>query len=540
MKISTASVASLAWLLGWAGCSKAPSTPPAATAASAVPLVAAAETSARFEAVNRHLELGGTLYGYVDLNGDAEKVASWIEQFAAQLQLPNSTRPPVTPEQLVPILRALRLEDLKAAGLSSVREPNGEFRNHAFLSTPEGRHGVMAVFGGAPGAPHHLRLAPKDADVYEELGFDVPALAAAIKQAIVGSQGEAAFDQVRRQAETTGAAAGVSSLGIVHALKGRMTLLLRSDPTKTITIPGAPPTVIPRFALLIGLDGLGTALQPLLDRSPVLSRKEDNGRPYYTPKIPLMIDGVRPVFVVDGADLYFGSDEFFTHECFNRPEGEGLATDWDYQRLIRELGPEVNTLIYVAPRLFTTLRLMKDVPGAPKTGPFRAVANVMSQMQVPPRPLMAVSQNLPDGILFRSRMDRSLKSQMIAGIVYNPLTLALLYQVGAGQAKLKAGDATAPPTANRRPAPTLTPDERVVRNLRLLKILADSYYRRTGSDTVQVDELVGPGRLIPQLLPVEGENYRAVHLKKGEPIEVTLPDGRTLRYSPPPSAPVQP
>ena len=136
-----------------------------------------------------------------------------------------------------------------------------------------------------------------------------------------------------------------------------------------------------------------------------------------------------------------------------------------------------------------------------------------------------------------------MKAQLMSGMMINPLMVGLLSGLGMGQAKSNAAGAANASTVNRRPAPVLTPDDRVIRNLRLLKILSDAYYRRTGSDTVRVDELVGPGRRIPQPLPVEGEDYSTVHLKKGDPIEVTLPDGRTLRYTPPapPSvAPVQP
>ena len=161
------------------------------------------------------------------------------------------------------------------------------------------------------------------------------------------------------------------------------------------------------------------------------------------------------------------------------------------------------------------------------------LGTVFDQIAVPARSQMWVTQNLADGVLYRSRADRSLKL-MVAGLaIYNPLTLALVYQAATGQGKLKPAGAATVPNPARRPSPTLTADDRVIRNLRMLKILSDSYYNRTGTEEVNVNELVGPGKLIPRLIPAEGEDYNTVHLKKGEPIEVKLRDGRTLRSDEP-------
>jgi hypothetical protein len=38
--------------------------------------------------------------------------------------------------------------------------------------------------------------------------------------------------------------------------------------------------------------------------------------------------------------------------------------------------------------------------------------------------------------------------------------------------------------------------------------------------------------LIPQLVPVAGEDYRTVLFKKGHPLRIFLKDGRELTYPP--------
>ncbi len=48
-----------------------------------VSLVAESERSRHFTAVTNHLELGGTLYGYVDIDGDVERLAVALRDFAS-------------------------------------------------------------------------------------------------------------------------------------------------------------------------------------------------------------------------------------------------------------------------------------------------------------------------------------------------------------------------------------------------------------------------------------------------------------------------
>ena len=60
--------------------SSAPVSP--ASSANAVEIVAPAECSRHFAAVSRHLELGGVLYGYVDVDGDIERLAGVLRGVA--------------------------------------------------------------------------------------------------------------------------------------------------------------------------------------------------------------------------------------------------------------------------------------------------------------------------------------------------------------------------------------------------------------------------------------------------------------------------
>ncbi len=64
--------------------------------------------------------------------------------------------------------------------------------------------------------------------------------------------------------------------------------------------------------------------------------------------------------------------------------------------------------------------------------------------------------------------------------------------------------------------------EAVESNLRQLSAAADQFYLENGVAVATYDLLVGPGKYISHgFKPVNGEDYRAIRFKQGEPISVT-------------------
>src|SRR4051812_22905909 len=79
-----------------------------------VALVAGKERSRNFLAVHKHLELGGTLYGYIDVDGDILKVTGGIQSLLTEL---GRTQPQLTPfaqQDYNALAGMLGLTDIKA------------------------------------------------------------------------------------------------------------------------------------------------------------------------------------------------------------------------------------------------------------------------------------------------------------------------------------------------------------------------------------------------------------------------------------------
>lgn len=510
-----------------AGCTKAPPPPPPPPSVAMVP---AAEKSASFDVVNQHLELGGTLYGYMDIAGDTAKLSAIGQRLVEQIATVDPDLKPARPLDFKALFQSLGINDLDAFGMSSVQEPDGEFRNRAFFYTPRGRRGLLRLLGDAPEPSHFEKLAPADVDCFEEIQLDFPTVCSAVKQVLIAAQGAEAEKKTEDQLSNPAQTGGINVISLLKSLHGHLVLMIQTEPDKTITIPGVVPVSIPRFSMLIGLENAAPALQGWLDQSPFLQGKADGGRKYYTPRMPMAIDGIRPVVAVDGKNLWVSTSEFFLHRVLEGGPGGSLAQTPDYQRLEKEFSGDANVRAYVSPRLNAfVVALVKAIQKAHPNGvQAMQMQNILGMLPASDHAQMLVVQNQPDGISFRSRSSQSLKQAVFMPFVYNVVALGVL----AAQPAFKAAAAKSATGGTAGAVPQLTPDQKVQRNLRILYVVGNAYFRRTNKTEASFDELIGPGKMLPRLVPAEGESYDGLKVEKGQPIKVTLPDGRQLQYPP--------
>jgi hypothetical protein len=103
-----------------------------------------------------------------------------------------------------------------------------------------------------------------------------------------------------------------------------------------------------------------------------------------------------------------------------------------------------------------------------------------------------------------------------------------LTRVGAPPISIRLKDAIILVTTPASPwlQPTNAERAAVAANLQQLAAAAAQYLTDTGIPATSLDELVGPGKLLPQLTPVAGESYNSVDLGGGTAnFGVTMSDG---------------
>lgn len=510
-----------------AGCQKksdtqAAGSPPAPAAAPAKPrnatvdLVAENQRSKNFLAVQKHLELGGTLYGYVDVEGDALKLTNTVKTLATELARVQPNAAMLAQQDLDAIATMLGFTDIKALGVSSVPEGDGFFRNRVFIHAPGERHGFMAALGGKPGPFKHLALAPADAAFYAETELDMAVVYKTIKDVVAKVAGEPASNQLEAGLRKAGEAIALSFVDLFYGLKGHSAIVVRIDEAAPpLRTPGPKSVALPAFSFLVVVDGVGQVVAPSLDKSPAFRRSNLGNVSVYELAQRLPMQGVEPAIVIDGGQLYVTSSIQFYRDCRSRTTG--LADAPDFKKAMERFGNEGNGLSYVSPKLFEQLRsierLNPELPAESKP----IIALFLNKLPQIDRPIVAVRTNLDDGILMRMHMNRSLKQDIVGIAAYNPLTVGLMA-------------AMAIPAFQK--VRTASQEKAVLNNLRQLAAAADQHYLEMGTTSATYDQLVGPDKYVKQIVPVAGENYRTIRFRQGQPLRVRLANGKLIEYSP--------
>ena len=226
-----------------------------------------------------------------------------------------------------------------------------------------------------------------------------------------------------------------------------------------------------------------------------------------------------PAIVIDHDVVYFGSSQAFIHACIGRKDG--LATSAAFVSAIAELGGEGNSITWLSPRMGTfrkrVLELnegsrsshIKDLRSWLPAGPTHTVSS----------PLVSMRRNLADGILYRSRWDVSLKRDVFSVTLLDPVTIAMT----AGIVE-----------PHFRRAREYSQEIAIYSNLRRLQVHARQYCYDHRLTTVPVRTIMGdePGKLVPTLKPVAGEDYSELVFRENYALSVRTEDGRIVEYGP--------
>lgn len=504
--------------LAIAGCAKKEEAPvvvapkPAPPKPTTVEVVKAAERSRHFMTVSKQLELGGTLYGYAEVDGDVLKLAGSAKDVLDQVA---RTQPEVAPwakQDFAALFKILGLDDIKAVGVSSVPDGTGFFRNRAFFYMPDGRHGLLAGLGGKPAPFVHLNLAPADADVYAESEVDLKAMYETVKKIVAQTKGEPASDSMDSALKAAGEKAALSFLDVIYGLKGQVAVVVKFDEQKNIPLPGG---ALPKFSLLVAIDGVAAPVEASLAKEPTFTMTQEGTRKVFRLTKPSPLPDLQPVFATEGRTLYFATTPEFLDQC--QTQKTGLAQTEMFRTAMAHVGDEGNGMTYVSPRFFRRLRQIETLnPNIPEQA--RSIVHlIVKSLPQTDRPLVTVRTNLPDGILVRSYWNRSLKQDVAAVSIYNPVTIGLLSAM-AIPAFQKVRDSSQ--------------QKAVLNNLRQFAAAGDQYCLENGVSTATYSDLVGPDRYIKRMVPVVGENYRALRYVQGEPLRVKLPNGKVVEYTP--------
>jgi hypothetical protein len=370
------------------------------------PSPAGGEKVSNFDAAAEHLDLGGEIFIYQDVEGRAAKAAEFLREV---MQMVPDDEPQVAALKELDwrgLFKDLGVMNVAAAGISS-HQVDGRYLNKSYLHVPGGRRGVLRLFGRKAGEFETRKMAPADADLVIErelnlteayrVGRDL------IKQ-FKEPQAERSWKQLMGQKV---ADLGVTVGDVFQKLDTRVIFIARLSDTETVAIPDAP-IEVPKFDVYLSLDGMAWLFDKMLEKlPPEAAGAIEIGEGFKTlqlPPVPPEAPIMSPLLRVDteSGRVSIATSAAFMAECGSGKGG--LFESAAFVATTAGLPTEGNGLTYVSEDVGKHVeKLLREGIGSTGEVPAQVVdrglgivAKILPQLR---SGYARVSANLPDGIL---------------------------------------------------------------------------------------------------------------------------------------------
>ncbi len=377
----------------------------------AVPM--APERSPHFDPVTANLHLGGTLYAYVDIDGDAERAADFLLSIARDLPTPprsgDSRR-----LGAANLVRALGLDNLRAVGLSSY-EKTPLYHNRTFIRYTGPRKGLLKAFGDEPAELELKTIAPRGADLVWEQQINLKVLIDIVRT--LGERGigasPARIDELLAEPLFD---LDITIGEVIDRLDTTAGLILEVDKARVMRIPGES-FWFPFTEFLFQIDGLGDLVDAIATKaagSPFIRADRTNQWLIIRPRIelPPPWNAYEPSLIkdIETGRMYVVSSPDYLTRCLLQ-ESDLTATA-DFERAFDELPTIGNGMVFVSPQLTREMHAALDRVINDRGS---SIATTIVRFLLPDAglPIGWVGVNRNDGVLLTSNSSSSHKSTLI-------------------------------------------------------------------------------------------------------------------------------
>ena len=383
----------------------------AACSGSGVPM--APQRSPHFDAVSKEIQLGGTVYLYADIEGDAERAADFLLNLLRDL-------PGLVPQEgahrlnATTLVRILGLHNVRAIGLSSY-ETGSLYHNRSFIHHDGSREGLLKLFGAEPAAFDLVTVAPQDADLIWEQQLDARVLVDIVRS--LGELGVGVTPEDLDKALSEPVLGLDMTLGaILERLNTTAGLILAVDESRPLRIPGES-FWFPYTDFLFRVDGLGELADAIADKAaldPFIAAERTEQWVTVRPaiRLPPPWNAYEPSVVKEIATgrMYIVSSPAFLKRCLSTTGG--VTESADFIRAFEQLPMTGNGLMYFSPRMTRQMHAVLDrvieMNGS-------SIATSIARFFLPDvgYPMGWVARNVVDGLLIRSNSPSSHKSTLL-------------------------------------------------------------------------------------------------------------------------------
>jgi len=475
-----------------------------------------------FAAVDAYLEQGGLLYGFVDVEGDLERIAKGANEMLANLRSTRMELAMVPQLPLDSIVEQLGLSSIRAIGMSSTKREQG-FQNRTFLLTEGAPKGLLAIYGDKNSPFMVPELAPEDTDIAVEQTLNTTALIEMTRDLANLVMGATGVSMIEDYLSMPVPGSGVQVSDLIAAVDGRMYLIADIDESATMEVPEYGS--MPRIEFILRLESaapLATQLGklPALAAMPDFKMEVDGGLTVlrgFVPKNPLYA----PLILGNqtSGELFLCSSRAF-YDRILQGNGEKLKDSKAFAGATEELPESGYAFAYISPEVGSLVkgwvdRSMEEAikAGGQEAAAFRPYMNWSIQPMVAEFPMAYAASVETDGLYSIANWNVSQKRKLATMSYANPVTVGLVA-------------AMAIPAFQK--VRNTSQEKTITNNLRQLASAADQYFLENGVTSVKTSELLGPNGYIRSFEPVAGETYPQEINIKMDKITATLPNGETI------------
>jgi protein-disulfide isomerase len=380
--------------------------------------------------VTKHLDVGGDVLFYADVDGDLVAGADYLDRLLERVRkvYPDSGLERLKAKTM---LNQLGLDEVTALGLSSAREGKA-FHNKAFLSYGQDRRGLLLFTGAPPRTFEIPGQAPADVDVVFESDLKVKSLLNLVEAMSKDILGKDASNKLFAGLNEKLPGVALTARDVLDRLDTRLVGLVRVNEQRTFTAGAHGKYVLPSFDVLLSLDNMGEiydAYRGLLQAMPGVTSTTENGLHWLelaedVPGVP----GLRPVLTRDlkSGRVFLATSKGFVKE-FLAPKGgnkPALAQTADWKRATARFESKGNGISFASGAFMGKVARFVRPLGKESEASRIVIDAFLELLPDPGIPLATQQTNLPDGLSYASYATTSHKSTLLPAVAAGPVMLA--------------------------------------------------------------------------------------------------------------------
>lgn len=421
----------------------------------------AASAKATFDLVNKHLDLGGQFYTFLNVDGDMAALAAQIQELYEKFQgMPGMDLPPGV--DIGAFLSQLGFDNIDAIGMSSMKFDKG-YRNKGFLAVDGEPTGLLSLMVGESKAFEIGTFAPADAVLAMEMELQLGGLEKMLRGIGAEMQKVIGMDPISMGLQQPIPQTQLTVSQLINALSGQVMAFVQIDEDQKLQIPDPNAPEIPGIDLVLahsnGKEVYGHIKGFLSANAPpdAISEEVDGGLNTLRINLPpqATLGFFSPVLQLDNE-----KDRLI---IATRPQalaatkdGDRLSSDADFKKLADLLPKEGSGYSYASAKLYSFMEIFNQAAARDMAAMGDLQAKIMEAVYGQPQPMASVWTKTPDGIYSENIAPMSYKLSLayaavvpvaIGSAVMVPMTMRARSQAMDVQRRIEAEaqDAAADP-----------------------------------------------------------------------------------------------